>query len=107
MKIKKPYARIRCGIKKQLRAEVNAFKNVPCADCKLKFHHAAMDFDHVRGPKKGCVSEFLSLGKSRSVVLAEIAKCDVVCACCHRLRTFRRKLGRGAIGSAGDFDSQG
>lgn len=33
----------------------------------------------------------MRLGKSRIQIVAdEIAKCDVVCACCHRLRTKNR-----------------
>ena len=48
-----------------------------------------MDLDHVRGPKEFKVSEAVQKAYVISVesVRAEIAKCDVVCANCHRLRT--------------------
>jgi hypothetical protein len=48
-----------------------------------------MDFDHVRGSKTFKVSEAVQLptGIGFEKVRAEIAKCDVVCANCHRIRT--------------------
>jgi len=63
-------------------------KAVPCADCGQQFHHSAMDFDHVRGVKRNCVAR---LNVSMNNFLAEIAKCEVVCANCHRIRAWRRK----------------
>jgi hypothetical protein len=47
-----------------------------------------MDFDHV-GTKTGDVSKFVYTS-SPDRVLAEAKKCEVVCANCHRERTFRR-----------------
>jgi hypothetical protein len=48
-----------------------------------------MDFDHVRGDKAFKVSEAVQLppGIGLENVRAEIAKCDVLCANCHRIRT--------------------
>jgi hypothetical protein len=47
-----------------------------------------MDFDHVGDDKILDISHMRrhNLDKLR----AEIAKCEVVCACCHRIRTFTR-----------------
>jgi hypothetical protein len=45
----------------------------------------AMDFDHVRGVKKAMVSTMTH--NAWRTVLEEIAKCDLVCANCHRDRT--------------------
>jgi len=58
-------------------------KDVPCADCQGRFHYCQMDFDHVRGVKLGQVIQM----KSRATILEEAAKCEVVCANCHRERT--------------------
>jgi len=47
-----------------------------------------MEFDHVRGKK------LFNLSKppyNLKRVAAEIAKCDLVCANCHRLRTASRR----------------
>lgn len=50
-----------------------------------------MQFDHRNGDEKvACVSELISMG-TLNKLLAEIAKCDVVCANCHCDRTHRRK----------------
>ncbi len=60
----------------------------PCLDCNRSFKACQMDFDHVRGIKSGTVSQMLSL--DTGVLLAEVEKCDLVCANCHRIRTYER-----------------
>lgn len=70
------------------RARMAELKAAPCSDCGAFFHHTAMDFDHVRGKKFKVVSAMWSYLWER--VLEEIAKCDLVCANCHRLRTQAR-----------------
>lgn len=62
----------------------------PCADCGQKFHPVCMDFDHVRGTKVKCVGA-LTAGSSMKTLMDEIAKCELVCANCHRLRTWKRR----------------
>lgn len=64
-------------------------EETPCSDCGNKFPYYVMDFDHVRGKKRGNISEiFFTLGRLK--LEEEIKKCDVVCANCHRIRTFNR-----------------
>lgn len=46
-----------------------------------------LEFDHVRGVKKGDVSLMARQGLALKTIDAEIAKCDVRCANCHRRRT--------------------
>ena len=48
-----------------------------------------MDFDHVRGKTAG-ISRLLQANVSMTRLLAEIAKCDLVCSNCHRIRTWNR-----------------
>jgi hypothetical protein len=64
----------------------------PCADCGNLFPPCAMDFDH----RPGTIKLFQFGGSalvrhSLEKTLAEIAKCDLVCANCHRVRTWRRR----------------
>jgi hypothetical protein len=49
-----------------------------------------MDFDHVRGEKLNNVSDMVR-GPTEAL-LSEIAKCELVCAVCHRNRTTDRRL---------------
>lgn len=74
----------------KLKAAVAAAKEGPCVDCGRRFHPFAMDLDHARGEKRFNLSNAASKGRALATVLAEIAKCDLVCAVCHRLRTLAR-----------------
>lgn len=62
----------------------------PCSDCHRNFPAVAMDFDHVKGKNKG-ISSMASQGYKIDLVLEEIKLCEIVCACCHRIRTAKRK----------------
>lgn len=66
-------------------------KNVPCMDCGQSYPYYVMDFDH-RDPtqKLALVSRLVGWGWDR--LRAEVAKCDVVCANCHRERTHQQRL---------------
>lgn len=64
-------------------------KRKPCKDCKNSYHIEAMEFDHCRGEKKFELSRGTKYGTK--TVRAEIAKCDLVCANCHRIRTAARR----------------
>ena len=67
-------------------------KNKPCFDCGKKYPSWIMDFDHRNGKDKiGSVS-FLAFRKLAKFdkIKDEIKKCDLVCANCHRDRTYRR-----------------
>jgi len=61
-----------------------------CVDCGYRKHPDALDFDHLPGFVKS-----FSIGSrmftKRATLEAEIAKCEVVCANCHRIRTAKRR----------------
>lgn len=84
---------------------VNKLKEAPCTDCGGKFPSVCMDFDHVHGEKRFNVSEGVNF-KSFDVLVAELAKCELVCANCHRLRSQSRladKTQRHRVGRKGKF----
>lgn len=65
----------------------------PCTDCKKFFHPTAMDFDHVIGKKDYHLATLVNNSASTERIDREIAKCEIVCAICHRIRTYiRRKM---------------
>lgn len=61
----------------------------PCMDCEGIFPPECMDFDHLRDKVKG-VSALAYAGRPWEEIQAEIDKCELVCANCHRIRTRRR-----------------
>lgn len=71
----------------RVRDHVNSRKAAPCSDCGGTFPPVCMDFDHRRGEEK-----VRDVSKCRTVTAAEaeMAKCDLVCANCHRIRTSLR-----------------
>lgn len=75
--------------RQELRDFVNQLKDKPCTDCGIKFHPAAMDFDHLNN-KEFEISKMILNGRSKEAILKEIAKCELVCSNCHRVRTFNR-----------------
>ena len=59
-----------------------------CVDCG-EDNHIVLDFDHLRD-KKYNISRMIHDGFSWAAIKKEIAKCEVVCANCHRVRTHDR-----------------
>lgn len=78
-------------LKKKL---VYSLKNRPCKDCGQRFPHYVMDFDHRDETTKiGNIAHLVSQNYySKTKLLAEINKCDIVCANCHRIRTYEHKI---------------
>lgn len=60
-----------------------------CTDCGYNTNAVALDFDHLPGSVK-LYRVCTMAGMSRELIDAEIAKCEVVCANCHRIRTANR-----------------
>lgn len=83
----------RLGRLRRLLAEL---KSAPCTDCGIKYPPYVMDFDHVKGQKVRGVSQILRYGEA--AMMAEIKKCELVCANCHRIRTHERRV---VVGESG------
>ena len=60
----------------------------PCIDCG-QADVRVLEFDHVRGKKSASITRMLN-GAPWSAIEAEIAKCEVRCANCHRIKTLER-----------------
>lgn len=64
-----------------------------CARCGYNEHPAALEFDHLPGTVKLFnVGSMAAAKRSWETIMAEIAKCQVVCANCHRVITAERRL---------------
>jgi hypothetical protein len=62
----------------------------PCQDCGGTFAPGAMHWDHRPGENKIADVGWLATRRNRQRILDEIAKCDLVCANCHAVRTAER-----------------
>lgn len=67
---------------------IEFFRSNPCSDCG-EDDPVVLEFDHVGGEKAFNISKGIR-DRSWVKLLDEIAKCEVVCANCHRRRTARR-----------------
>lgn len=75
----------------------------PCLDCGGFFHPTQMDFDHRNPLEKRFNISAPPKVSSIEALQAEIDKCDLVCANCHRMRTFRRWRGFSATPPEPDY----
>jgi hypothetical protein len=72
--------------------ELHLFKEKSgCFDCRNKFPHYVLEFDHKPEFKKldGVYRVLRNYGPE--MAWAEVAKCDVVCSNCHKIRTYSRE----------------
>lgn len=77
-----------------------SLKNKPCQDCGGSFHPAVMQWDHTRDKFRD-ISKMVLYSKEK--ILKEIAKCELVCANCHAMRTFKRNDNHAAGWSNGNL----
>jgi len=71
------------------RAWLKEQKAKPCFDCGQRHPSPIMQFDHRPGVDRVIGINMQNAAK-RSILEAEIAKCDLVCSQCHDYRTFHR-----------------
>lgn len=87
---KRRYWRAHAKLLEQLR-------DVPCADCGRRFPFYVMQFDHRdASDKKYTVTRMIGRA-GRAKIMEEAAKCDIVCANCHRERTYRRRTASAGV----------
>lgn len=87
---KQAYIENSISAKKRLRAYVRTRKDKPCTDCGLEYPYYVMQFDHL-GDKKYTIGVLVNLN-NRAKLEIELAKCEVVCANCHAIRTHQRGI---------------
>lgn len=69
----------------------------PCADCGRSYPPYVMEWDHLPGAEKELVlADTRRAAHAKERILAELEKCELVCANCHRERTFGRRVKRAA-----------
>ena len=73
------------------RSFVNRVKKMlGCVDCG-ELNPVVLDFDHVCGVKVRNIADMVHRPFSINSIKAEIRKCDVRCANCHRKKTHQRR----------------
>ena len=82
----KAYSPNKNGFLHKRNEMIDELKQGPCTICGGCFEPYMMHFDHIDpSTKSGAVSDLKS--REWKVVLAEIAKCQLLCIGCHRLKT--------------------
>jgi hypothetical protein len=76
--------------RRMIRGIIRELKSDPCTDCGVSYPFYVMDFDHLPGFKKSFNVSSVQHTSSIVKLLEEIDKCELVCANCHRARTFLR-----------------
>ena len=71
-------------------ALIRELKGNVCFDCNGEFPSVVIELDHPEGVEKLCNPTALRY-KNKKIIRREIAKCEPVCANCHRIRTFARR----------------
>lgn len=82
--------RVRVGNKQRLFDYLSGCACVDCGNVDMR----VLEFDHVYGKKLGNISRMLE-SSPWEVIEAEIAKCEVRCANCHRIKTMSAVTGGG------------
>ncbi len=72
------------------RLMINDYKvSRGCVECGYNKHPAALDFNH-KDPKQKVQRIAAMYTYTLEKIMAELEKCEILCANCHRLRTMKR-----------------
>jgi hypothetical protein len=63
-----------------------------CQKCGFS-HPAALDYHHKSDDKEFSIADAVAKGYSKARILKEAAKCVLICANCHRIEHFNKRLG--------------
>lgn len=63
-----------------------------CIDCGEKYPHFMLEFDHLPGYEKINSPAYLARSYTLEKAMQEIEKCEIVCANCHKIRTWNRYI---------------
>ena len=85
---RKDSAKHRATNRSKRRELIDSFKDRPCADCGKTYPPYVMDFDHL-GDKLFNIADGTNSMTTQQVI-DEIAKCEIVCSNCHRIRSHQR-----------------
>ena len=86
---------------KRRREAINNIKlSLGCTLCGYNSHPAALQFNHIKGHKSFNISQ--DPKRKWEDIIAEIAKCEVLCANCHSIHSYENKHGwtKGKVESA-------
>lgn len=74
---------------RELLEYVRTIKDQPCMDCGVRYNPWIMEFDHREPSEKIANINTIIASGNKKKLLEELEKCDVVCANCHRERTYK------------------
>jgi hypothetical protein len=87
----KSRARLRSS-RLNIRKHIQEYKqSTICTDCREDYPYWILEFDHINDDKSFTIGKFQETTSSIDVIKAEIDKCEVVCANCHKNRTHTRR----------------
>lgn len=83
--------RLRRSTKRQYVHDLKEGKS--CLDCGIEYPPYVYDFDHLPQFEKSFpLSSTGMRDKTMEEIIAEVAKCELICANCHRHRTYMRSI---------------
>jgi hypothetical protein len=66
-------------------------QGVKCTDCREDYPYWILEFDHINDDKSFTIGKFQDTTTDLEKIKQEIAKCEIVCANCHKNRTHNRR----------------